>query len=255
MAESDKTLLLGKLQVESNDMIFKFSEIKRNFRLFMKQKEKAGIIEKIKSALIDFLQIPPLRTEDKSFSLQESLNNATEVCHINSILSKYCSFYNYQILENIFIEIEYKDGIDALKKHKENLTKYAAARIYHFPSGLGICNRNHAIIAVKLDTIYEQTLIVHLLTFHKNLCELLSAELDQCPLDGLKPGCICVTIHLLDHLVKKIFPLSEDQQEELKMLTCNRSKIRSLTCESFRYHIANGKFSKIFLLEKQSNNA
>ena len=243
MTADERIQLLSTLESESHEMTQKFAEIQSKFYNFLEQQtQTVNIMDKLKSAMITHLNIPPLKREDQSNSLKRDLNTATEIHNIYNILNKCCSFFNYKLLESLFSHMNYTEGQDALKKYEEDLIKYAMRRIYHFPSGLGIRGVNHAIIAVKLDNMYEGTLTVHLLTFHRKLCELLRVTLGQCPLDGLKPGCLCVTLHLLDHLVKDTFPLSTDQQAALQSLTCNGSKIRSLICETFTYIPAYGKY-------------
>ena len=239
MTKKERLQLLYTLESESYEMIRKFTCIPNNFCIFLDQQSREfDIIAKVKSKLNLLLSIPPLNTD----ALSKDLKNATTAEDISDILSKCCSFFNYQLLETLFSLMDYTEGQRILRRHEEDLTEYAKRRICHFPSGLGIRGYNHAIIAVKLDDMYEGTHIAHLLTFHRKLCELLRVTLGQCPLDGLKPGCICVTLHLLDHLVKDTFPLSVDQQAALQSLTCNGSKIRSLTCEPFTYILAYGKY-------------
>ena len=224
-------------------MICNFADILINFDDFLiQQSTTIDSVAHMKRILFKVLKIPPLHKEETSSSLISNLSNATTIDEISIILSKYCSFFNYKLLETVFTHMKYDEGHKALRRHEEDLIEYAKRRICRFPSGLGIRGFNHAIIAVKLDDMYEGTLTVHLLTFHRKLCELLRLTLGQCPLDGLKPGCICVTLHLLGHLVKDSFPLSIDQQAALQSLTCNGSKIRSLTCEPFTYILADGKY-------------
>ena len=244
MTEDERAQLLDTLQLESHDMICKFADILDNFDNFLiQQSTRIDTVAHMKRTLSKVLKIPPLHKEEKSSSLVSNLSNATTIDEISVILSKYCSFFNYKLLETVFTHMKYDEGHKALRRHEEDLIEYAKRRICHFPSGLGIRDFNHAIIAVKLDDMYEGTLTVHLLTFHRKLCELLRVTLGQCPLDGLKLGCICVTLHLLDHLVKDTFPLSVDQQAALQSLTFNGSKIRSLICKTFIYIPADGKRS------------
>ena len=253
--EQERDGLLYTLKLESNTMTYTFADILNNFGGFLMQlSTKFNIVDKMKSTLSRVLKIPPLYKEEKSSSLINYLSNATTVEDISIILNKYCSFFNYQLLETIFSLMDYHNGKEDLIKLKKDLTQYAKRKISHFPSGLGIHGFNHAIIAVKLDNIYEGTCIAHLLTFHSKLCELLRVTLGQCPLDGLKQGCICVTLHLLDHLIKDTFPLSIDQQAALQSLTCNGSKIRSLTCEPFTYILADGKLATVFGLNVSMHN-
>ena len=238
MTEEERLQLLYTLESKSYEMVRKFTYIQNDFCIFLiQQSREIDIIAKVKCKLHLLLSIPPLNTD----ALSKDLTSATTAEDISIILSKCCSFFNYQLLETLFSLMDYHEGKEALKTHEEDLTEYAKRRICHFPTGLGIRGFNHAVIAVKLDDMYEGTHIAHLLTFHGKLCELLRVTLGQCPLHGLKPGCICVTLHLLDHLVKDTFPLSIDQQAALQSLTCNGSKIRSLTCEPFTYLSADGK--------------
>ena len=244
MTKDERAQLRETLESESYDMISKFANILIKFDIFLiQQSTRIDTVARMKCILSKLLNIPPLNKGEKSSSLISKLRDAEKIDDISGILSKYCSFYNYQLLETVFTHMKYDEGHKALRRHEEDLTEYAKKRICQFPSGLGIRDFNHAIIAVKLDDMYEGTLRTHLLTFHRKLCELLRVTLGQCPLDGLKPGCICVTLHLLDHLVKDIFPLSIDQQAALQSLTCNGSKIRSLICESYTYFMADGKLA------------
>ena len=244
MTEDERTLLLDTLQTESHDMTCKFADILDSFENFLTQQNTIiDSVAHIKQVLFKVLKIPLLNKEEKSSSLISDLSNATTVENISIIMSKYCSFFNCQLLETVFAHMKYHEGKEVLTRHKGDLAEYAKRRICHFPSGLGIRGFSHAVIAVKLDDMYEGTHIAHLLTFHRKLCELLRVTLSQCPLDGLKPGCKNVTIHLLDHLVKDTFPLSTDQQTALQSLTCNGSKLKSLTCESFTYILADGRLA------------
>ena len=256
MTEDERAQLVDTLQIESHDMMTNFADILINFDDFLiQQSTRIDSVAHMKRILFKYLDIPPLRQEEKSYSLISKLSNATTIDDISIILGKYCSFFNYKLLENIFTHMRYDEGHDALRRHEEDLIEYAKRRIYYFPSGLGIRGFSHAVIAVKLDDMYEGTRRVHLLTFHRKLCELLRLTLGQCLLDGLKPGCIRVTLHILDHLVKDTFPLNTDQQAALQSLTCNGSKIRSLTCEPFSYVLAYGKYMQATVFTTLSLNA
>ena len=200
----------------------------------------SDIIPRIIAILKSFLEVRPLHKNDKNYSLQEALENVKTGLDLSVILKRYCSFFNYHLLKHVFHHIKYKAGMDALKEHERILAEYAKKRICHFPSNVGAVGTSVVMVAVKLDELYENCHISHLLNYHERLCDLLKVNLGQFMLDGLKPGCICITFHLLDHLLSAVFPLNDEEIQELKELKCGDAKTMMLQCENFSYDLTKG---------------
>lgn len=54
-------------------------------------------------------------------------------------------------------------------------------------------------------------------------------------LDGLQPGCILITFHLLKHLQDNIFPLTDNIKLELQEIKCHKARITELSCGKYYY--------------------
>ena len=241
MTNQEKERLKYALEEKSKKMICKFSYIRQRFGNFLRKNGSDDTIANLKGILYDLIEYPPLFHNKPNYpTIDKDLDRANSINDIKRIINSYSSFFNFELLEIIFDQMEYKEGMDALELHKKDIAEYAKDRIYHFPSGLGIKDAKHIVVAVKLDNTYEGCTISHLITFHKNLCQLLEVTLGQFPLDGLQPGCICIIFHLPEHL-RKIFPLTHDQISELKKLRCFNAKILKLSCEDLQYEL-NGKY-------------
>ena len=243
LSKEERVKLQNTLQAQSIKISFKFASIIDSFCDYLET--TSDIIPRIIAILQSFLEIRPLRKNDKNYSLQEALENVKTGSNISAILKKYCSFFNYHLVEHVFRHIKYEAGLEALKQHERILAEYAKKRICHFPSNVGTVGSSVVIVAVKLDELYENCLISHLLNYHERLCDLLKVNLGQFMLDGLKPGCICIIFHLLDHLLSAVFPLNEEKIQKLKELKCGDAKTMMLQCEKFSYDLTKGMLVEV----------
>lgn len=226
--EEEKEELKFTLTAETRNIVKRFSAIPTDFCYFLMDQPKLQI--KVLLKLKALSSIPSIYKKD------DVLHVVSEetIFVISNILENHCSFFNYDLLEDIFTLLNYQEGLEALRQHEEKLTEYAARRITHFPSGVGIQNsENYVIVAVKLDDIYDGCRIFHLINFHRKLSQLLKVCLSEFVLDGLKGGCILVEFHLLENMVETIFPLSKKMRVKLLELNCCTAKITEISCGKY----------------------
>ena len=237
MNDIERDRLKYTLQEKSNEMMCKFTNIRQQFSTFLEENGSDHAIAKLKGILYDFVEYPPLFPNRPNYpTIDRDLVKANSITEIKRIINSYSSFFNFQLLEKVFDHMGYREGKAALDRHKEDIAEYAKERIYHFPSGLGIKNAKHIVVAVKLDDAYKDCTVSHLINFHKNLCQLLKVSLGQFQLDGLQPGCISIIFHLPEFL-RKIFPLTQEQVSELQRLRCHHARIIKLSCKDWQYDI------------------
>ena len=237
MTDIERKRLKYTLEEKSNEMMCKFARIRRQFSTFLEENGSDDAIVKLKDILFDYVGYPPLFQNRPNYpTIDKDLEKANSITEIKRIINSYSSFFNIKMLEIVFDEMGYREGKVALDRHKEDIAEYAKKRIYHFPSGLGIKNAKHIVVAVKLDDAYKDCTGSHLITLHNNLCQLLKVSLGQFQLDGLQPGCISIMFHLPEFL-RKIFPLTREQISELQRLRCHHARIIKLSCEDLQYDI------------------
>ena len=151
-------------------------------------------------------QLPELR---KTASVDDAM----------SVISSYCSFFNYRIVECIIENLGTEQDKTNLEKYKEEFSVYAQHHVFECPAEIGEINEDaHANIFVTLDTTFDSYTVSHLYAFVSNLQRVLKIPLMSLRLCRIGPGSLKLTFQLPLSIQKATFPLSGDQEVALTSL-------------------------------------
>ena len=160
-------------------------------------------------------QLPRLRET-------ESIDNAM------SVISSYCSFFNYRIVECIIENLGTEQDKTNLQKYKEEFNVYAQRHVFECPSEIGVIDEDsHANMFVTLDMTYDSYTVSHLCSFVSNLQRVLKIPPHALRLCRIGPGSLKLIFQLPHSVQQTIFPLCSDQEAALTglgvmLLSCGK---------------------------------
>ena len=232
MSEDEKELLHQRLFAESERM-------ERNFQALFKA-TRMSLVER-KVTVGDLLKhldclgsIKPLYkgSDLPVFGCQlPRLRETENVDNAMSVISSYCSFFNYHILEEIIINLGTEQDKASLEKYKEEFGMYAQRHVFECPSEVGeITEEGHANMFVTLDIVYDSYTVSHLYAFVSNLQRVLKIPAVSLRLCRIGPGSLRLMFQLPYSVQQVTFPLSSDQEAELTSLG-----VIQLSCGNYQF--------------------
>ena len=217
MDEDEKERLHQRLFAESESMEYKFQELFKATRISLVERKIAvgellkhldclGSIKPLyKGTTLPVLgcQLPELR---KTASVDDAM----------SVISGYCSFFNFRIVECIVENLGTDQDKTNLDKYKEEFSVYAQHHVFECPAELGeIDEESHANMFVTLDTTYDSYAVSHLYAFVSNLQRVLKIPAMSLRLCHIGPGSLKLIFQLPLSVQQTTFPLSSDQEDAL----------------------------------------
>ena len=220
MDEDEKERLHQRLFAESESMENKFHDlfeatqmslVERNISVgeLLKPLDCMGSIKPLyKDAPLPVLgcQLPELR---KTGSVDDAV----------SVISSYCSFFNYRIVECIIKKLGTEQDKTNLEKYKAEFSVYAQRHVFECPAEVGEIDEDaHANMFVTLDTTYDSYTVSHLYAFVSNLQRVLKIPPMSLRLCRIGPGSLKLIFQLPHSVQQTTFPLSNDQEVALTNL-------------------------------------
>lgn len=217
MDEDEKERLHQMLFAESEAMEYKFQELFKATRKSLVERKIAvgellkhldclGSIKPLyKGTTLPVLgcQLPELR---KTASVDDAM----------SVISGYCSFFNFRIVECIIENLGTDQDKTNLEKYKEKFSEYAQRHVFECPAELGeIDEESHANMFVTLDATYDSYTASHLCSFVGNLQRVLKIPAMSLRLCRIGPGSLKLIFQLPHSIQQTTFPLSSDQEAAL----------------------------------------
>lgn len=148
----------------------------------------------------------------------QQLKNATSVDDVLDVVEKYCSFFNYDIIECMIMEYGTDHDKLKLERYIEEFNQYAKRRIYECPSDLANIDEESVKLHMKMDSKYEGYSLKALKEFQVYLCRVLNVSVHVLMLCRLDKGCIELTFQIPSFIEDHIFPLSIHHMTELSAL-------------------------------------
>ena len=217
MDEDEKERLHQRLFAESESMEDKFQELFKATRTslverritvgdLLKHLDCLGSIKPLyKGSELPVFgrQLPRLRET-------ETMDNAM------SVISSYCSFFNYRIVEYIIENLGTEQDKINLKQYKEEFSVYAQRHVFECPAEVGQMDEEaHTNVFVTLDATYDSYTVSHLYAFVSNLQRVLKIPAMSLRLCRFGPGSLKLICQLPLSVQQITFPLSIDQEAAL----------------------------------------
>ena len=219
ISEGERKRLYPKLYAESVQMMLKFQKLFSSLKKSLKTRNIAsrdicGHVECLGSLRPIFADsgLPVLRQQIPK------LQQAATVDDAMSIISGYCSFFNFHILEPIIEDLGTPEDAANLSEYKRDFSEYAKRHVFQCPSEVGTVTSDDAKMFVTLDDTFNKCSLTTLHLLCSDLCEVLNLS----PGSGLKlcqvePGSLKLTFQVPFSLLqyKAIFPLTKEQESAL----------------------------------------
>ena len=210
--------LQTRLYSESVSLTEKFGRMFNNF--FKSLKDQNISIEEIIADLKAFGAFSPVYKGENQPYLRDELGRldlaTANINKIKLIILDYCSFFNFRLFSYLVASFGNESDKKQMENYEAEFIEYAKRRIYECPSELGVLNATNAILTVKLDSHYEQCSLNQMRVLEADFCRILNiSNLNLCLITS---GCLQLTFQLPWFVQKKIFPLSQEQEEKLAAL-------------------------------------
>ena len=196
-----------------------FSSIKRSLKArSITSQDICGHVECLGSLrpIFEDSGLPVLRQQIPNLQQAKTVDGAM------SIISRYCSFFNFRILELLVDELGSPEDAANLSDYKKDFSEYATKRhVFQCPSDVGAVTSDDAKMFVTLDDTFNKCSVNALCLLCSDLCEVLNLS----PGSGLKlckikPGSLKLMFQLPFSILqnKTIFPLTKLQESALARL-------------------------------------
>ena len=220
--EEERKQLYQNLYAESVEMMLKFQKLFSSLKRSLKtrnisSRDICSHVECLGSLrpVFEDTGLPVLRQQIPKLQQAETVDGAM------SVISGYCSFFNFHVLEPIVEELGSPEDAANLSDYKKDFSEYAKRHVFQCPSEVGAMTSDDAKMFVTLDDTFNKC---SLNTLHL-LCSDLRKVLNLSPGSGLKlcqiePGSLKLTFQLPFSLLRDntIFPLTKKQESALSNL-------------------------------------
>ena len=234
MSDEKRRELHQKLYAESEDMMYKFQELFTSTRDSLRKRKVP--VKELTHHLECLGQLKP--TFDDSgepvFRHQlPELRKSESVDEAMSIVNKYCSFFNYRMLEHIIKKLGTEQDKMKLAKYKEDFAKYGERHVFECPLEVGeLSEEGQANMFVTLDNAFDNCNVNHLSAFVSNLQKVLNVSNITLRLCRIGPGSLKLIFQLPLFVQQAMFPLSSDQEANLVCLG-----VIQLSCGDYQFTI------------------
>ena len=231
MDEDEKERLHQKLFAESESMEDKFQELFKATRMSLVQRKisTGDLLEHL-----DCLgSVKPLYKGSELPVLGRQLPELrkTGVDNAMSVISGYCSFFNYRIIKCIIDNLGTEQDVQNLEKYEKEFSTYAKCHVFECPSEVGEMSEiGHANMFVTLDATYDSYTVSHLYAFVSNLQRILKIPAVSIRLCRIGSGSLKLIFQLPHIIQQDIFPLSSHQEAELVCLG-----VVELSCGDYQF--------------------
>ena len=218
MESEDYEKLKTRLLSESYTIMEKFVYMFTAF--FQSLSDQKISVKKIVANLKAFGAFAHVYKGDNQPLLRDELGKlelaTADMDDVMSIVTDYCSFFNYRLLSFLVSRHGTQKDKELLEQYEKEFSEYANRRIFECPSKFGEMNKKNPTLVVKLDHHYEQYSLNQLRLLEADLCKILGVS--NLNLRQVQAGCFQLTFQLPSFVQKAVFPLSQKQEEELVAL-------------------------------------
>ena len=245
LSKEEKEKLHERLYAESMDITFKFQDLFSSTTQSLKERNISP--QDLYTHLACLGSVKPTYDDPKQPALRHyfpQLRNAVRIEEAMGIVSSYCSFFNYRIMELIISKLGTTKDKDNLLNYEKEFSEYARRHVFECPSEPGIMTDGNDKLFMTLDETYDDCTVSVLRLFVRKLAEILKLSSDAAlKLCQIELGSLKLIFQIPTFLQEDIFPLSADQRRALTGLG-----IIQLSCGYYMYQFTKGVCKAILLL-------
>ena len=227
----------------------KFIAILQSFHCYL-EKEKIEIT-KIKWLLKNAVKFPTIFKGSQKSS-PDAIDGLKDNSGLMEVIDTYCSFFNYDLLENIIYTLDFEHGKDLMKAYKEMFVDYVfGLKVSDCPGNLGTESRDFGAVTVKLDEGFQDCQLYYLNVLKEDISKILGISTELLRFHEAFPGSVFVVFHLpISHWKKSVDFSDEEMIDSFKQLTYDKNRVISVQFTvSFGIHNS----SKLNMFEMEPN--
>ena len=221
LSDDERKKLEEKLFLESQQIMLKFLALRNKFfdSIESRQVSLKNLVRYLKG--LKAFKLPTLANPQEP-ALKDVLDKIASIEDVKDIIEDHSSFFDYTFVEYMINTIGTQQDSSNLEKYIKDFKQYAERRVYFCPSKFitdtASTKESECKLYVKLDSAYDEYDLSGMKRFQLRLAELLNAAYEVLRLCSIEKGCFKL-IFLIPRFLKDIlFPLSSEQELELKKM-------------------------------------
>lgn len=213
---SQRQIVLGRLYLEYQFLLSKFSRLKREiFRTIMSKKLTFYYLSNIVVRLDSFM--PSLPQDDKIAEVRKTKT----VAQLYSMLPEDSSFLEYHIFEDLANDLKVERNTDNMRAYKHELDQFSQRGIFECPLFSDAGNDSYSNFILEMGQDRCSMNIHELVCVQEQLCSILSVlnnTVCLCNVSKLPSGNVQVIFRIPNFVKDVLLPLSREQQSKLRQL-------------------------------------
>ena len=245
--DSNANLGIAELRQDSNHMMLQFNKI---FLAFLKYvKTSPEHLTQLKTIIKMHIGADTIYSNAAPQNLSPvDIENMKNITAIMDSMASYCSFFNFELLENAIHFVKFEMGIELMEEYKRMFANYARRRVIYCPSGIGMRHHDRRCLMVQMDSIYIKCRLEHLVQLKVDISKILEVDPQDLQLEGVINGSVFIIFHLLETTKNIVFPLSPNQVNAIRKLQCKGARILKISCDEYFYDIQGYQSSKLHFI-------
>jgi len=236
LAPEQQEELSIRLCVESEDIIHKFWHLHSTIYESLRQRNIP--VERLVVHLLSLGAFDPVSKDSQKCqkpvfqTFSEELRASETIEDVLLVIEDYFSFFNYHVIEHIVNKLGTDQDKIELQNYKKEFDEYSKRRIYECPPVYGSMSKaNHAVLIMKLDSVYEKFTVKELKKFEYRLSRIFCVSPQSVlRLCQVEEGCLQLIFQVPSFVQQEIFPLSSEQESALAAAGVIR-----LTCGDYQF--------------------
>ena len=217
-------------------MIWRFNDLFTDFVVYF---NNSGLhLKTVKSILKQYVRSGTIYTNASPSNFEpqmiDVIQNKTDIV---DAMSSYCSFFNFNLLENAIKSIHFESGIIKMEEYKKSFKQYLKGRIACMPSGIGVKGQQVTRLIFKLDDSFKNCRMEFVLQLKSDASKILKVDPNNVVFEGIANGSIAIVFHVDELLKYIIFPLSPGQFNDMKLLQYEGLIIQQIVCDEYYYDL------------------
>ena len=223
------------LKQESDEMMRHFNDLFFDFVLYFN--DSTVHVKTVRLVLKRYVRSGTIYMNDSPSNFKpQMIDDIQNKIDIVDAMSSYCSFFNFDLLENVIKLIRFKSGIVQMEEYKKRFEQYLRGRIVAcMPSAVGVKGQDVTRLIFKLDDSFKNCRMEFVLQLKRDASKILKVDPDIVAVESIADGSIAIVFHVDKLLKYTIFPLSPGQVKAIKLMHYEGSMIHQLICDEYHY--------------------
>ena len=180
-------------------------------------------IKILKLGLRGIVRQPTIYEDEETVTYEDVKSD--NMSDILSVIRSHCTFFNFKLLENLIVLLQYSAGEHMMEVYKKDFCEYAQAIVVsEIPHGIGMDREDCCCFGVMLTESFKSCRALYIGILKADLCKILHIKEECLYIANTNDGCICI-IFQVTVSIRNEFPLTEESMKALSSLVYENAKI------------------------------